>query len=164
MSGTIFASHSYSLPCLSMLWSTMLPGRMQGRFIFHKWHGVTLHWNSASLLQYQHKDLSRNSHASKLTLILGLPNLLPFKMTEYCHDLRLHHQVLEIIQLMFSCLYFRAIEIRRSAQKQLDLAQRTQFDQMRTNNGLGHGQYDVTSQCNGGMDEFERYLNGPFQR
>ena len=54
--------------------------------------------------------------------------------------------------------------MRRSAQKQLDLAQRTQFDQMRTKNGLGHGQYDVTSQCNGGMDEFERYLNGPFQR
>ena len=52
--------------------------------------------------------------------------------------------------------------MRRSAQKQLDLAQRTQFDQMRTHNGLG--QYDMTSHCNGGMDEFERFLNGPFQR
>ena len=52
--------------------------------------------------------------------------------------------------------------MRRSAQKQLDLAQRTQFDQMRTGNGLG--QYDVMGQCDGGVDEFERFLNGPFQR
>ena len=52
--------------------------------------------------------------------------------------------------------------MRRCAQKQLDLAQRTQSDQMRTKNGLG--QDDMMSQCNGGMDEFERFLNGPFQR
>ena len=38
----------------------------------------------------------------------------------------------------------------------MDLEQRTQFDQIRTNNGLG--------QYNGGMDEFERFMNGPFQR
>ena len=38
----------------------------------------------------------------------------------------------------------------------MDLEQQTQFDQMRTNNGIG--------QCNGGMDEFERFLNAPFQR
>ena len=46
--------------------------------------------------------------------------------------------------------------MRRSAQKQMDLEQRTQFDQLRTKNGLGH--------CNAGKDELERFLNGPFQR
>jgi hypothetical protein len=46
--------------------------------------------------------------------------------------------------------------MRRSVQKQLDSkAQRTQFDQMRTNNEL---QYDVLSKCNSGM-EFQRLLN-----
>ena len=46
--------------------------------------------------------------------------------------------------------------MRRSAQKQLDLEQRTPFDQMRTNNRLG--------QCNGDMDEFERFLDATFHR
>ena len=49
--------------------------------------------------------------------------------------------------------------MRRSDQKQLDLEQREQFDQMSTG-----GQYDVMRQGNGGMDEFERFMGGPFQR
>ena len=51
--------------------------------------------------------------------------------------------------------------MRRSAQKQYDLEQRSHFDQMRS----GGGQYEGARHCNGGgIDEFERFLNGPFQR
>ena len=50
----------------------------------------------------------------------------------------------------------RALEIRRSARAQYDLEQRSNLDQMRC---------DEMRQCNGGgRDEFERFLNGPFQR
>jgi len=54
----------------------------------------------------------------------------------------------------------RALEVRRSAQKQMDLEQREQFDQMRSKGG----HFDMMSQCNGGRDDFEMFMNGPFQR
>ena len=60
---------------------------------------------------------------------------------------------------MFACsiiFIYRALEMRRSARAQYDLEQRSNLDQMR---------YDEMRQCNGGgRDEFERFLNGPFQR
>ena len=56
---------------------------------------------------------------------------------------------------------YRALEMRKSVSAQYDLEQRDHFEQAR----ISGGQYEGVRQCNGGgRDEFERFLNGPFQR
>ena len=48
------------------------------------------------------------------------------------------------------------MEMRRSAHAQQDLELRANLAHVRKEEPL--------MQCNGGVDEFERFLNGPFQR
>ena len=59
------------------------------------------------------------------------------------------------LQLIVFCIS-RALEMRRSAHAQQDLELRANLAHARKEEPL--------MQCNGGVDEFERFLNGPFQR
>ena len=69
----------------------------------------------------------------------------------------------------FKSTLFRALEMRRSAQKQLDQEQREHLDKMRSNEGSfdsmkNYGTFDHNQPNHGQNDMFEMFTTGPFKR